>query len=192
MLRHAIVALLAFLPLAAHARDYQFDGQISRPVLENYLSRSITMLDLLTRQGNVDDNIRMLRSIGAKFAGRSIYLWGQEGQLRDKLAAARKIAPEIHAARHAALAADMTKIPFDTYSGYFVSNRFEPGTKESFVVISSQEDFDQVFGVAFVMQDRSHRLPSLVTEVLQNATSSPIGNRPSACRCCSTYNPLCC
>ena len=60
---------------------------------------------------------------------------------------------------HAALAADMTKIPFDTYSGYFVSNRFEPGAKESFVVISSQEDFDQVFGVAFVMQDRSHRLP---------------------------------
>jgi len=27
------------------------------------------------------------------------------------------------------------------------------------VVISSQEDFDQVFGVAFVMQDKSHRLP---------------------------------
>ena len=98
MLRHAIVALLACLPLAAHARDYQFDGQISRPVLENYLSRSITMLDLLTGHGNVDDNIRMLRNTGAKFAGRSIYLWGQEGQLRDRLAAARQIAPKIHAA----------------------------------------------------------------------------------------------
>ena len=58
-----------------------------------------------------------------------------------------------------ALAAERTKLPFDTYSGYFVSNKFEPDAKQSFVVISSQEDFDHVFGVAFVMQDKSHRLP---------------------------------
>jgi len=56
-------------------------------------------------------------------------------------------------------AADTATISFDTYSGYFVSNKFEPDAKESFVVISSQGQFDQVFGVAFVMQDRSHRLP---------------------------------
>ena len=64
-------------PSAVHAADYQFDGKIGRDVLENYLSRSITMLDLLTGHGNVDDNIRMLKNIGAKFAGRTIYLWGQ-------------------------------------------------------------------------------------------------------------------
>ena len=58
-----------------------------------------------------------------------------------------------------ALAAERTKLPFDTYSGYFVSNKFEPDAKQPFVVISSQKDFDQVFGVAFVMQDKSHRLP---------------------------------
>jgi len=27
------------------------------------------------------------------------------------------------------LAADMSKIPFDTYSGYFVTNRFEPKSR---------------------------------------------------------------
>ena len=61
-----------------HARDYKFDGRVSRPVLENYLSRSITMLDLLTGKGDVDANIRMLRNTGAKVAGRTIYSWGGE------------------------------------------------------------------------------------------------------------------
>lgn len=55
---------------------------------------------------------------------------------------------------------DVTKLPFDTYSGYFVSNEFEPDAAESFVVINDQEQFDKVFGVAMVMQDKSHRLPA--------------------------------
>lgn len=58
-----------------------------------------------------------------------------------------------------AQAADATKLTFDTYSGYFVSNKFEPNTAESFVVITGQEQFDKVFGVAMVMGDKSHRLP---------------------------------
>jgi hypothetical protein len=57
-----------------------------------------------------------------------------------------------------ALAADGAKLPFDTYSGYFVSNKFEPDAAVSFVVINDQEQFDKVFGVAFVMGDKSHRL----------------------------------
>jgi hypothetical protein len=40
----------------------------------------------------------MLKSIGAKFAGRTIYLWGEESQLLTRLAAARQNAPKIHAA----------------------------------------------------------------------------------------------
>jgi len=55
--------------------------------------------------------------------------------------------------------ADETKLPLDTYSGYFVSNKFEPKAGESFVVINDQKQFDKVFGVAFVMGDKSHRLP---------------------------------
>ena len=56
-------------------------------------------------------------------------------------------------------AAFEVKLPFDTYSGYFVSNKFEPNAAESFVVITDQEQFDKVFGVAMVMGDKSHRLP---------------------------------
>jgi len=77
---------------------YSFDGTISRPVLEAYLARSITMMDLLTGRGDVDDNIRMLKDTGAKFAGRTIYLWGGEQHLPAKLATARTIAPKAHAA----------------------------------------------------------------------------------------------
>ena len=54
----------------------------------------------------------------------------------------------------------------DTYSGYFVSNKFEPDAPASFVVLSSQEQFDQVFGAAVVMGDKSHRLPKDAFESL--------------------------
>jgi hypothetical protein len=83
---------------AARERDYRFHGSISRPVLENCLSRAITMMDLCTGRGNVDDNIRMLKSIGAKFAGRTVYLWGEERSLPAKLERAKEIAAKVHRA----------------------------------------------------------------------------------------------
>jgi hypothetical protein len=76
--------------------DPIFKGVISRRVLENYLSRSITMMGLCTGCGNVDDNIRMLTNIGVKFAGRTVYLWGSEHHLPAKLARAKEIAEKIH------------------------------------------------------------------------------------------------
>ena len=60
---------------------------------------------------------------------------------------------------YASSAGDVANLSFDTYSGYFVSNKFEPDAAESFVVIADQAQFDKVFGVAFVMRDKSHRLP---------------------------------
>ncbi len=50
-------------------------------------------------------------------------------------------------------------LTFDTYSGYFVSSKFEPKAAASFVVIHDQERFSMVFGVAMVMRDKHHRLP---------------------------------
>ena len=58
-----------------------------------------------------------------------------------------------------AVVTESAKLSFDTYSGYFVSNKFEPDAAASFVVLDGQEQFDQVFGAAFVMRDKSHRLP---------------------------------
>ncbi len=51
-------------------------------------------------------------------------------------------------------------IPFDTFTGYFVSNQFEPNKAQSFVILKDQKSFDDTFGVAMVMGDRSHRLPA--------------------------------
>ncbi|MCL6544378.1 MAG: hypothetical protein K6T61_04055 [Bryobacteraceae bacterium] len=79
-------------------RNYRFDGGISREVLENYLSRSITMVELYRSPGNLDDDLRMLKNIGAKFVGRAIYLWGGEARIADPkfLEQGREMVRRIH------------------------------------------------------------------------------------------------
>jgi hypothetical protein len=86
------------IPLRRHRRSYSFDRIISREVLDNYLARSISMEGLLNGHGDLDDNIRMLRSTGAKYIGRSICLWGHEANLVQNLERARRQLPMVHAA----------------------------------------------------------------------------------------------
>jgi hypothetical protein len=50
-------------------------------------------------------------------------------------------------------------LSFGTFSGYFVSNKFEPDAAESFLVIHDRGQFDKIFGTAMVVGDQSHRLP---------------------------------
>src|SRR5438552_13039659 len=92
-----VLGLLFVLP-ASQPRNFRFDGKMSRQVLENYLSRAITMEGLLNGRGDLDDNIRMLKSIGAKFIGRSICLWGGEANLLSNFDRARQQVPKVHAA----------------------------------------------------------------------------------------------
>jgi hypothetical protein len=77
---------------------YSFDGSISREVLENYLSRSITMEGFLNGRGDFADNLRMLKSTGAKFIGRSLCLWGGEASLLRNLERAKELIPRVHEA----------------------------------------------------------------------------------------------
>jgi alpha-L-fucosidase 2 len=78
-------------PSTVRSRDYHFDGTISREVLENYLDRSVTMAYFLVAgkpEGNReylyrDDDVRLIRNIGAKFIGRAIYRWNGESRLND-------------------------------------------------------------------------------------------------------------
>src|SRR5215470_13588444 len=84
--------------LSSGAPDYHFDKTISREVLENYLSRAISMEGLLNGRGDLHDNIRMLKDTGAKFIGRALCLWGGEADLLRKLEQARRQVPEVHAA----------------------------------------------------------------------------------------------
>jgi hypothetical protein len=75
----------------AQQLNYHFDGTISREVLENYLDHSVTMAYFLVTgkaEGNREylyreDDIRLIRNIGAKFVGRAIYRWNGENRLND-------------------------------------------------------------------------------------------------------------
>jgi hypothetical protein len=88
---------LPLLPGGHHA-NYRFNKTISREVLENFLARSITMQGMLNGEGDLNDNIRMLKRIGAKYIGRSICLWGHEEKLLENFANAGKQVPRVRAA----------------------------------------------------------------------------------------------
>jgi hypothetical protein len=85
-------------PAEARPGGYQFDGTMSRQVLENYLSRSITMEGLLNGRGNLEDNIRMLKTVGAKYIGRALCLWGAEADFLHNIERAREEIPQVLAA----------------------------------------------------------------------------------------------
>src|SRR5260221_14002779 len=93
-----LTGLSAFVPAremtgpAAKAPDYRFNKKISRGVLENYLERSITMQRMLTGEGNFDDNLRMIKNIGAKFIGRAVCQWGGEADLLKNFALEKELA----------------------------------------------------------------------------------------------------
>jgi hypothetical protein len=86
------------LPPPNQLRNYRFERIISRDVLDNYLSRSISMEGLLNGRGDLHDNIRMLKSTGAKYIGRSICLWGNEANLLYNLERAKRQLPSVHQA----------------------------------------------------------------------------------------------
>ena len=90
----AVWVLICMAPLTSRATetaakvplaklDYRFDGRISRPVLENYMARSATVASLLHLTS--DDDLRMMQNTGVKFAGRVIWMWGNESRI-DALA----------------------------------------------------------------------------------------------------------
>ncbi|HWW02601.1 MAG TPA: hypothetical protein VNZ64_23080 [Candidatus Acidoferrum sp.] len=79
-------------------RNYKFDRTISREVLANYLSRSISMEGVFNGRGNLEDNIRMLTGIGAKYIGRSLCLWGAEANFLQNVERAKQEVPKMIAA----------------------------------------------------------------------------------------------
>jgi len=94
--------LLFFLCSCDDAKksDYRFSGSISREVLENYLSRAVTMSDMFMPMGEpyLDEHIRMLTNIGAKFIGRTVLVWGNESSFVSVVSNAAEKAARVHAA----------------------------------------------------------------------------------------------
>lgn len=92
---------------AAVAQDFQFDSSISRKVLENYLSRSISFTELLhddltkprdSRGVDPRDNMRLILATKAKFVGRALMVWGSEQNLAGFLQTAKPFANALHQA----------------------------------------------------------------------------------------------
>ena len=77
-------------PVASGVRNYHFDKTMTREVLENYLSRSISMEGVFNGRGDLDDNIRMIKSIGAKYIGRSLCLWNGEANFMGNIERAKQ------------------------------------------------------------------------------------------------------
>src|SRR6266403_623112 len=99
------VVFLGVIP--AIAQDFHFDSTISKTVLENYLSRSISFTELLHndlymptgRHGDDPrDNLRLILDTKARFVGRSLMLWGRESNLSPFLKTAKPFAEAIHKA----------------------------------------------------------------------------------------------
>jgi len=61
---------------------YTFDKTISREVLENYLSRSLHMLQL-SESKQFDEDLRMIRNVGAKHIGRVAAIWWDSNSKAD-------------------------------------------------------------------------------------------------------------
>ena len=108
MTKHGLLFIFLSLLLSCTSertseKDYHFDEKgIRREVLENYLERSITVTDILVpRNGKAqrDDDIRMIKHIGAKFLGRAILTWeGEDKLLKESFwNDARAIIDELHA-----------------------------------------------------------------------------------------------
>ena len=84
-------------PTKASAK-YLFDRTISRQTLENFLARSISVEGVFNGRGNLEDNIRMLKDTGVKYAGRSLCLWGAENNFLADIERARQQVPKAIAA----------------------------------------------------------------------------------------------
>ena len=76
-------------------KDFQFDGMISREVLENYLARSSTFGSLLHL--TLEDDLRMIKNTGVKFAGRAIWMWGGESKIDELVRVGEPFAKKVHA-----------------------------------------------------------------------------------------------
>ena len=83
---------------------FGFDGRISRPVLENYLSRSMTCSGCF--DGNpkepgtelFDETVAMILRTGVKFVGRASCLWGPAREHTDAFPKSAEKAAAIHEA----------------------------------------------------------------------------------------------
>ncbi|MCH8240418.1 MAG: hypothetical protein IIB62_10300 [Proteobacteria bacterium] len=88
---------------AVEEPSYGFDGAISRQVLENYLARAVTHTGLCASSSEpatstLNDDIRMLKNIGAKFVGRAAFAWHLPADEEQHFKQVKAAAHQVHRA----------------------------------------------------------------------------------------------
>lgn len=76
--------------------NFKFDGNMSREVLESYLSRAVTAGDLIDSD-TLDDDLRVIARLGIKFLGRASGVWGATGDDAAHFARSKALADRVHA-----------------------------------------------------------------------------------------------
>ena len=76
--------------------NFTFDGNMSREVLENYLSRAVTAAGLADSD-TLEDDLRVIRELGIKFLGRASGVWYMPEDDEKHFAKAKALAERVHA-----------------------------------------------------------------------------------------------
>jgi hypothetical protein len=83
-------------------KDFTFKNTMTKEVLRNYASRAVTAADLCSNDFIFNEDLRMLRRIGAKYIGRAAsYSWSgylSSAQIEDHFNIAEERATKVHAA----------------------------------------------------------------------------------------------
>ena len=75
--------------------QFQFDGNMSREVLESYLSRAVTAAFLIDST-TLEDDLRVIARLGVKFLGRASGVWGATGNDELHFARSKALADRVH------------------------------------------------------------------------------------------------
>jgi len=123
-----ILTLYNYVPEFPPARNYNFNGNISREVLDNYLSRAITLSDHAFRgYGDRGLDRQLVQNTGAKFIGRVTFIWandqlnnGIEGHFSQSATALNELKAMdsnllVQAALFEAVGTDVTNIPIPAW-----------------------------------------------------------------------------
>lgn len=76
--------------------NFTFDEKISREVLENYLSRSVTAAGLFESE-TLEDDLRAIKEMGAKFLGRASGIWYMVMDDEEHFRLSKELADKVHA-----------------------------------------------------------------------------------------------
>lgn len=75
--------------------NYTFDGNLTKEVLENYLSRAVTAAGLYDSE-TLEDDLRAIRELGVKFLGRASGIWYMMEDDEEHFSLSRKLAERVH------------------------------------------------------------------------------------------------